>query len=128
MCRTATWASFTTASTAALPQVKNPVEEIPGILAGGWTQADFTGASARESDREWSSLYGQFRAIWKDVEKHDASWPFQEPVDTSEVEVRGRTQACASHHHQRQPRRRRNPHPPHAPPRTGLLDGDQGPD
>eukprot|EP00617_Octactis_speculum_P000637 CAMPEP_0185776368 /NCGR_PEP_ID=MMETSP1174-20130828/85401_1 /TAXON_ID=35687 /ORGANISM="Dictyocha speculum, Strain CCMP1381" /LENGTH=101 /DNA_ID=CAMNT_0028464281 /DNA_START=21 /DNA_END=326 /DNA_ORIENTATION=+ len=30
-------------------------------------------------------MIGQLRTIWKEVERHDASWPFREPVNTDEV-------------------------------------------
>merc|ERR1712070_363974 len=62
------------------------VEDIPGIAEAGWTSAEFMGILSRETDRDWSTLIGQLRNIWREVEKHDASWPFREPVDTEEVQ------------------------------------------
>ena len=38
-------------------KITNPAEEIQGVKEAGWTAADC--ASAREADREWSSLVGQ---------------------------------------------------------------------
>ena len=61
------------------------IEEIPGVLEAGWTQANYLGSAGRDADREYSAMVGSLQQLWKDVQKHSSSWPFREPVDLEEV-------------------------------------------
>jgi histone acetyltransferase len=64
---------------------KVSIEEIPGVLEAGWTQANYLGSAGRDADREYSAMVGSLQQLWKEVQKHSSSWPFREPVDLEEV-------------------------------------------
>lgn len=60
---------------------------IPGILEAGWTMADLlaTTGQGKDVDRAKTALKSELLAIVRKVEEQQFSWPFREPVDTSEV-------------------------------------------
>ncbi|KAL3938020.1 MAG: hypothetical protein SGBAC_006977 [Bacillariaceae sp.] len=60
---------------------------IPGILEAGWTMADLLAATGqgKDVDRAKTVLKSELLAIVRKVEEQQFSWPFREPVDTSEV-------------------------------------------
>jgi len=60
---------------------------IPGILEAGWTMADLLAATGqgKDVDRAKTALKSELLSIVRKVEEQQFSWPFREPVDTSEV-------------------------------------------
>jgi histone acetyltransferase len=63
---------------------------IPGMIEGGWTMADLLSATGqgKEADRAKNALKSEMIQIVRKVEEQQYAWPFREPVDTTEVQVR----------------------------------------
>lgn len=60
---------------------------IPGVAEAGWTMADLLASTnaAKDSDRQKSHLKSELLSIVRKTEDQQFSWPFREPVDTTEV-------------------------------------------
>ena len=60
---------------------------IPGVLEAGWTYQDILAAFAasKDGDRQKNHLKSELLQILRKLEEQHFSWPFREPVDTSEV-------------------------------------------
>ncbi|KAG7355101.1 bromodomain containing protein [Nitzschia inconspicua] len=60
---------------------------IPGMLEAGWTMADLLSATGqgKDLDRAKNALKSELLSIVRKVEEQQYSWPFREPVDTTEV-------------------------------------------
>lgn len=61
--------------------------QVPGVSEAGWTMADlqaYSGAS-KDGDRKGNQLKSDLLALVRKVEEQQFSWPFREPVDTTEV-------------------------------------------
>lgn len=73
---------------------------IPGMIEAGWTIADLLSATGqgKEADRAKNALKSEMIQIVRKVEEQQYAWPFREPVDTTEVQVRiAVQQECWSH-------------------------------
>jgi histone acetyltransferase len=60
---------------------------IPGMVEAGWTMADLMSATGqgKDLDRAKNALKSELLSIVRKVEEQQFSWPFREPVDTTEV-------------------------------------------
>ncbi|KAL3910577.1 MAG: hypothetical protein SGILL_007639, partial [Bacillariaceae sp.] len=60
---------------------------IPGMVEAGWTMADLVSATGqgKDLDRAKNALKSELLGMVRKVEEQQFSWPFREPVDTSEV-------------------------------------------
>jgi len=60
---------------------------IPGVVEAGWTMADLQGGSkeSKDADRQRNHLKSELLNICKKLEEQHFSWPFRDPVDTTEV-------------------------------------------
>ena len=58
---------------------------IPGIEAAGWTLQDMIQGAGQGREADRSALKSDLLAIVRKVDEQQFSWPFREPVDTSEV-------------------------------------------
>mmetsp|Transcript_11176 Transcript_11176/g.33103 ORF Transcript_11176/g.33103 Transcript_11176/m.33103 type:complete len:403 (-) Transcript_11176:60-1268(-) len=61
--------------------------QIPGVAEAGWTLADLQAYSggSKDGDRKGNQLKSDLLALVRKVEEQQFSWPFREPVDTTEV-------------------------------------------
>jgi len=71
-------------------RVNEPVARamaIPGVAEAGWTMADVLASTSgvKDADRQKNVLKSELLAIVRKTEEQQFSWPFREPVDTSEV-------------------------------------------
>jgi len=61
---------------------------IPGVAEAGWTLADVmaaSGSAQKDSDRQKNFLKSELLHILQKIKDQNFSWPFREPVDTTEV-------------------------------------------
>lgn len=61
---------------------------IPGVVEAGWTMADLlalTGGN-KDADRQKNVLKSELLALVRKTQEQQYSWPFREPVDTTEVQ------------------------------------------
>jgi histone acetyltransferase len=60
---------------------------IPGMVEAGWTMSDLISATGqgKDLDRAKNALKSELLSIVRKVEEQQFSWPFREPVDTTEV-------------------------------------------
>mmetsp|Transcript_36502 Transcript_36502/g.67437 ORF Transcript_36502/g.67437 Transcript_36502/m.67437 type:complete len:389 (-) Transcript_36502:149-1315(-) len=69
------------------PTAKIPLAEIKGVLEAGWRPGMRTSTAPCKDDRtpEVRKLQAFYGIVLKKLGKHEASWPFREPVDKSYV-------------------------------------------
>jgi len=60
---------------------------VPGVSAAGWALADLLASTkaAKDSDRQKTHLKSELLALVRKTEDQKFTWPFREPVDTTEV-------------------------------------------
>lgn len=60
---------------------------IPGVFEAGWTVADLMGSTTiqKDVDRQRNHMKSEMLSIIRKTEEQAFSWPFREPVDTTEV-------------------------------------------